>query len=250
MPCRPRSFHEPRSPDRRPEWRARGRGGAVRASREARRPQRRRLRHHAAADVDADGRRHDRADRRDHRADGRAHAPVHVRHHRDVAMDERQRGDVQELLARDVLELDAVGPALDRHAAGFADDLHDAAIDVGVVRRRRARSRCVSRRCRSRACRPMAVSTLCSHVDATQLRRDRSRDVALGAVAGRGTVLQLAALRRGAENAGAGVADHVDVLEPVRASIAHDAGAAVAAHGAVAKRELAVRLDAVAAVAR
>ncbi|MEJ0043427.1 MAG: hypothetical protein WDM81_14930 [Rhizomicrobium sp.] len=38
------------------------------------------------------------------RADGRAHAPMHVRHDRDVVMDEGQRRDVQKLRLRGVLE--------------------------------------------------------------------------------------------------------------------------------------------------
>ena len=46
-------------------------------------------RHHAAADVDADRGRDDRALGRDHAADGRADAPVDVGHHRDVRVDER-----------------------------------------------------------------------------------------------------------------------------------------------------------------
>ena len=46
--------------------------------------------------------------RRDHRADGRADAGVHVRHRGDVAMDDRQLRQVDELLQR--LGLDVLGP--------------------------------------------------------------------------------------------------------------------------------------------
>jgi hypothetical protein len=52
---------------------------------------------HAAADVDADGGRDDRLQRRDHRADGRADAEVHVGHRRDVLEDDRQAGRVLQL---------------------------------------------------------------------------------------------------------------------------------------------------------
>ena len=38
---------------------------------------------------------------------------VHVRHHRDVAVDERQRRHVAQLLARRVLDRHAVDPGLD-----------------------------------------------------------------------------------------------------------------------------------------
>jgi hypothetical protein len=44
---------------------------------------------HAAADVDADGRGDDRAERRDDRPDGRALAEVRIRHQRQVRVDER-----------------------------------------------------------------------------------------------------------------------------------------------------------------
>ena len=47
---------------------------------------------HAAADVDTDRRRDDRALGQNDRADGRAVAEVGVRHQRDVAGDERQGG--------------------------------------------------------------------------------------------------------------------------------------------------------------
>ena len=55
-------------------------------------------RHHAAADVHADGGRNDRALGRDHAADGRADADVHVRHDGDVLVDERQPRRLRELL--------------------------------------------------------------------------------------------------------------------------------------------------------
>ena len=45
---------------------------------------------HAAADVDTDRRRDDRARRRDHRADGRADADVCVGHEGDVTLDDRK----------------------------------------------------------------------------------------------------------------------------------------------------------------
>ena len=79
--------------------------------------ERRAHRHHAAADVDADRRRHDRRPGGDDGADGGALAQVHVRHHGDVAMDERQRGDVEQLAARRVLDRHALDPGLDRRVA-------------------------------------------------------------------------------------------------------------------------------------
>ena len=85
-------------------------------------------RHHAAADVDADRCRHDRRLGGDHRADGGALAEVHVRHDGDVVMDEGQRGDVEQLAARRVLDGHALDPGLDRRIARL-DDLragHDA----------------------------------------------------------------------------------------------------------------------------
>ena len=78
-------------------------------------------RHHAAADVDTDGGRDDGALGGDHAADGGALAPVHVGHGRDVTVNEGQPGDIDELLARGVLDRDALGPGLDDRGAGFDD---------------------------------------------------------------------------------------------------------------------------------
>jgi hypothetical protein len=70
---------------------------------------------HAAADVDADRRRYDRALGGNDRAHGRTDAVVRVRHGRDVMMNERQLRDVRELGAR--LVRDVVGVDLDGHPA-------------------------------------------------------------------------------------------------------------------------------------
>lgn len=62
-------------------------------------------RDHAAADVDADGRRDDRTERRDDRTDGRALSEVGVGHQRQMRIDEGQRrggaGLVESLLVQD-----------------------------------------------------------------------------------------------------------------------------------------------------
>src|SRR5665213_80671 len=76
---------------------------------------------HAATDVDADRSRNDRTDRRDHAADRRALADVYIRHHRDVAVDEREQRHVLDLTARAGVELDAANPGLDRTSGGFED---------------------------------------------------------------------------------------------------------------------------------
>ena len=101
-------------------------------------------RHHAAADVDADRRRHDRGLGGDHRADGGALAEVHVRHDGDVVMDERQRRDVEQLAARRVLDGHALDPGLDRRIARL-DDLragHDAISSLVFAAVCRRRGRC------------------------------------------------------------------------------------------------------------
>ncbi len=77
---------------------------------------------HAAADVHADGRRNDRAACRDHAADRRALAQMHVRHHREVAEDERQAGGVDQLQSGLVLHRHAFGPHLDRSSIRHLDD--------------------------------------------------------------------------------------------------------------------------------
>ncbi len=80
-------------------------------------------RHHPAADVDADRGRDDRAERRDDAPDRRPDPEVDVGHRRHPLVDEREAGDVRELLLRLGLERDAPRPALHR----------DAARDVGHV---------------------------------------------------------------------------------------------------------------------
>ena len=74
-------------------------------------------RHHAAADIDADGGRNDRTFGRNHAADRRADALVDVRHRGNPLEDERKVGGINELLAGGLFELDAFGPGFDRHAA-------------------------------------------------------------------------------------------------------------------------------------
>jgi hypothetical protein len=71
---------------------------------------------HTAADVDANCSRDDRAHRRDHAADRRAPSPVHVRHDRDVPVDEGQPRDVLDLPARGILDRHPARPRLDRDA--------------------------------------------------------------------------------------------------------------------------------------
>jgi hypothetical protein len=88
-------------------------------------------RHHAAADVDADRRGDDRAHGRDDAADRRAHAPVHVGHRGDPAVDEGHARDVLELAQRRVLDRHAAGPALDRHAAVGLVDLVSKVFKAG-----------------------------------------------------------------------------------------------------------------------
>ncbi|MNP49170.1 hypothetical protein D3C76_1433390 [compost metagenome] len=79
---------------------------------------------HAAADVHANRSGDDRADRGDHAADGRALAQVHIRHDRQVLEDERHLRCVQQLPARVVFDRHAVGPELDRLAAGDVENVH------------------------------------------------------------------------------------------------------------------------------
>src|SRR3954470_6749832 len=81
-------------------------------------------RHHAAADVHADRGRNDRLDGRDHRAHRRADAQMHIRHGGDVVVDDRQRRDVDELLARRRLELAGIDLDGNTAFADFLDDRH------------------------------------------------------------------------------------------------------------------------------
>ena len=74
---------------------------------------------HAAPDVDAHRRRDHCAGRRNHRPDRCTHSPVDVRHHRHVLVDERQRGNVFQLLDRVFLDVYAPRPHLDRRAPLF-----------------------------------------------------------------------------------------------------------------------------------
>ena len=64
--------------------------------------------HHAAADIYTDRGWNDRALGRDYASDGGADAIVHVGHGRDPFVDERQLRGVQELLARRLLQGDAL----------------------------------------------------------------------------------------------------------------------------------------------
>src|SRR6516225_4867809 len=74
--------------------------------------------HHAAADVDADGRGDNRAFGRDDAADRCADAPVNVGHGGYPLKDEGKLRDVEELLASLVLKRDALDPGLDQNAFG------------------------------------------------------------------------------------------------------------------------------------
>ena len=89
-------------------------------------------RHHAAADVDADRGRDDRALGRHDAADGRADPEVHVGHHRDVAKHDRQPRQVAELLQRGVLDADAARPRLDRHPPALDQLVAVLGVGVGV----------------------------------------------------------------------------------------------------------------------
>ena len=75
---------------------------------------------HAAADVDADGARDDGAFGRDHAAYGGAQTCMNVGHRRDVMKDERQRGRVEKLLTRLVVE--RLRPDVNRDASFASDD--------------------------------------------------------------------------------------------------------------------------------
>ena len=88
----------------------------------------RRLRgHHAAAEVDADRGRDDGLARRDDAAHRRALADMHVRHHRQVAEDERHARCARELLA--CLVLDRYAPRPHLHGR-TARDIHDVVVLV------------------------------------------------------------------------------------------------------------------------
>jgi hypothetical protein len=91
------------------------------AVRQIRRRQIGHRRDHAAADIDADRRRHDRPLGGDHRAHCRALAPMRVRHHGQMLEQEGQAGDVAQLLLGLLLDRDAAGPRLDRRLVGFDD---------------------------------------------------------------------------------------------------------------------------------
>jgi hypothetical protein len=114
--------HEPSSrrprPDRPPVRHGvlDGRTQRLQIVRKIARQQRRARGHHAAADVDADGSRNDRALRRDDAADRRALAQVYIRHHRQVPIDEGHSGGVDQLLAGFVLDRNILRPHLDRLA--------------------------------------------------------------------------------------------------------------------------------------
>jgi hypothetical protein len=76
---------------------------------------------HPAADVHAHRRRDDRAARRDDAAYRRALAEMYIRHHRQMAEDERQARGIDQLLTRFLLDRHAFGPHLDRRSAGHPD---------------------------------------------------------------------------------------------------------------------------------
>ena len=63
-------------------------------------------RHHAAADIHADRRRHDGLVRGNHRSDGGADAQVHIRHRGNMVMDEGQARDVGEQRERFFVDVD------------------------------------------------------------------------------------------------------------------------------------------------
>ena len=70
--------------------------------------------HHAATDIHADGGRNNGLVRGDHRTDGRTDAQMHVRHGRDMMMDEWQTGDIRQLLPGFLV--DVIGPDFHWHA--------------------------------------------------------------------------------------------------------------------------------------
>ncbi len=88
---------------------------------------------HAAADVDADGVRHDRTIGEEHPTDRHAVAGVRVGHERDVIDGERQVRQVGRLLERRALERH--GPRHDRDAAGLADPRAERRLRVGHAER-------------------------------------------------------------------------------------------------------------------
>ncbi len=81
---------------------------------------------HAAADIHTHRSGNDCANRGNDAADGRALAQVHVRHNCQVLEDERHLGRVEQLLAGIVFDRYAVGPQLDRLAAGDLENVHGA----------------------------------------------------------------------------------------------------------------------------
>ena len=96
------------------------------------RRERRAHRHHPATDIDADRRGNDRALGRNDRTDRRAHAPVDVRHHGHVMMNERQRRHVEELRLRRILERNTVDPRMNRRAT-LLNDLNHVKLPGRVV---------------------------------------------------------------------------------------------------------------------
>ena len=67
-------------------------------------------RHHTAADIDTHSGRNNRTARRDHTAHRRTHAKVHVRHDRDMPGQNRQGGNVADLLERFLLDFHVASP--------------------------------------------------------------------------------------------------------------------------------------------
>ncbi|MNL51462.1 hypothetical protein D3C87_1745640 [compost metagenome] len=93
---------------------------------------------HAAADVDPDRGRDDRAHGGDHAANGRPFAQMHIGHDRQVFEDERHLRGVDQLLPGFALDRDALGPQLDRLAVTHFQQLpgrglHDCG-SIGIGR--------------------------------------------------------------------------------------------------------------------
>ena len=87
-------------------------------------------RHHAAADIDAHGRRNDGLARGDDRADGGADAEMDIGHGGDMMMDKGQAGDIAQLLLR--LLVDVIRPDFDGNALA-REGLFDRHGDLAVV---------------------------------------------------------------------------------------------------------------------
>ena len=96
---------------------------AAQLIRQIRRPQRSARRHHAAAYVHAHRRRDDGAAGGNHAAYGGALAQMHVRHHRQVFVDEGQLRGLQQLSAGGFFHRHALRPHFDSCAIGRLQSL-------------------------------------------------------------------------------------------------------------------------------